>query len=59
MRVVYSTAHRDHDPVTEIETGVAVAPYERPERAEVIRDALSADPDFATAFGTGFPQQVL
>ena len=47
MRVVYSTAHRDHDPVTEIETGVAVAPYERPARAEAVHDALAADPDFA------------
>ena len=47
MRVVYSTAHRDHDPVSEIETGVAVAPYERPQRAEAIHDALAADPDFA------------
>jgi acetoin utilization deacetylase AcuC-like enzyme len=47
MRVVYSTAHRDHDPATEIETGVAVAPYERPERAEAIRDALAADAAFA------------
>src|SRR4051812_46946139 len=46
MRVVYSTAHRDHDPVTEIETGVAVAPYERPARAEAIHDALAADADF-------------
>jgi acetoin utilization deacetylase AcuC-like enzyme len=45
MRVVYSTAHRDHDPVTEIETGVAVAPYERPARAEAIHDALAADAD--------------
>src|SRR5690349_18283162 len=47
MRVVYSTAHRDHDPVSEIETGVAVAPYERPQRAEAIHDALAADPAFA------------
>src|SRR5215213_7054738 len=47
MRVVYSTAHRDHDPVTEIETGVAVAPYERPERADAIHDALAADLDFS------------
>src|SRR3954447_10444304 len=47
MRVVYSTAHRDHDPVSEIETGVAVAPYERPARAEAIHDALVADADFA------------
>jgi acetoin utilization deacetylase AcuC-like enzyme len=47
MRVVYSTAHRDHDPVTEIETGAPVAPYERPARAEAIHDALAADPAFA------------
>src|SRR6188768_3797336 len=47
MRVVYPTAHRDHDPVTEVETGVAVAPYERPARAEAIHDALVADPAFA------------
>src|SRR4051812_21668404 len=46
MRVVFSTAHRDHDPVTEIETGVAVAPYERPARAEAIWGALAADADF-------------
>ena len=42
--MVYSTAHRKHDPVTEIETGTAVAPYERPARAEAIHDALAADP---------------
>src|SRR4051794_29763007 len=47
MRVVYSTAHRDHDPVSEIETGVPVPPYERPQRAEAIPDARAADPDFA------------
>src|SRR5215216_5012727 len=46
MRVVYSTAHRDHDPETEIETGVAVAPYERPARVEAIHDALAIDADF-------------
>src|SRR3954468_2195656 len=47
MRVVYSTAHRDHDPVIEIETGMAVAPYERPQRADAIHDALAADPQCA------------
>ena len=47
MRVVYSAAHRDHDPLTEIETGATVTPYERPERADAIHDALVADPAFS------------
>jgi acetoin utilization deacetylase AcuC-like enzyme len=47
MRVVYSAAHRGHDPLTEIEAGAAVAPYERPERADAIHRALVADPAFS------------
>ncbi len=47
MRVVYSTAHRGHDPTTEIETGVAVAPYESPARADAIATTLAADADFS------------
>ena len=47
MRVVYSAAHRGHDPLTEIETGATVPPYERPERADAIHHALVADPAFS------------
>src|SRR5215207_7907450 len=47
MRVVYSTAHRGHDPTSEVEYGVVVTPYESPARAEAIHDTLSHDADFA------------
>ena len=47
MRVVHSAAHRGHDPTSEVETGAIVTPYERPARAEAIRDALAADTDFS------------
>jgi acetoin utilization deacetylase AcuC-like enzyme len=46
MRVVYSSAHMGHDPTSEIETGVVVAPYEAPSRAEAVRTALAADDEF-------------
>jgi acetoin utilization deacetylase AcuC-like enzyme len=47
MRVVYSPAHRGHDPTSEVETGIVVTPYECPARAEAIRDALASDADFS------------
>src|SRR5947209_11606365 len=46
MQVVYSAAHLGHDPAVEIEAGVPVRPYESPDRAEVIRRALSDDAEF-------------
>jgi acetoin utilization deacetylase AcuC-like enzyme len=43
MPVVASDAHREHDPPYEVNYGEVVRPvYERPERAERIRDALAA-----------------
>ena len=40
MRVVYDPSHVLHDPVTEVQTGVAMPMYEVPARAESIRAAL-------------------
>jgi acetoin utilization deacetylase AcuC-like enzyme len=43
MPVVAGDAHRGHDPPYEVNYGEAVRPvYERPERAERLRDALAA-----------------
>jgi acetoin utilization deacetylase AcuC-like enzyme len=43
MPVVATDAHRDHDPPYEVNYGELVRPvYERPERAERVRDALAA-----------------
>ena len=44
--VVYSPAHRAHAPRTEVNLGLPIPTFERPERAERIRDVLAADPDF-------------
>jgi acetoin utilization deacetylase AcuC-like enzyme len=43
VRCVYSSAHRLHDPDTEVQYGVPMAMYEVPARAEGIRDALETD----------------
>jgi acetoin utilization deacetylase AcuC-like enzyme len=43
MPVVAGDAHREHDPPYEVNYGEVVRPvYERPERAERVRDALAA-----------------
>jgi len=43
MPVVATDAHRHHDPPHEVNYGQVVRPvYERPERAERLRDALAA-----------------
>jgi acetoin utilization deacetylase AcuC-like enzyme len=47
MRVVYSTAHLDHDPTTETVMGAAIPANEVAERAERIHAALAADGGFA------------
>lgn len=46
MKVVYSSAHRLHDPATETYLGLPIPANEGAERAERIRDALAADPAF-------------
>ncbi len=46
MRVVYSPAHRLHDPAFEVASGQRVPALEVPARAEAIRAALAADPAF-------------
>jgi acetoin utilization deacetylase AcuC-like enzyme len=46
LRVVYSPAHALHDPEHEVESGVPVATYEVPARADAIREALEADGGF-------------
>lgn len=43
MRVVYDPSHVLHNPVTEVQNGVAMAIYEMPARVESIRAALLAD----------------
>ena len=45
MQVVYSAAHQGHDPATEVAFGQVLAMFERPERVEEIRRALSDRPD--------------
>ena len=44
--VVYSPAHRAHAPRTEVNLGLPIPTFERPERAERIRDVLATDPNF-------------
>src|SRR5256885_5868249 len=53
MRVVYDPSHVLHDPVTEVQAGVAMPMYEVPARAESIRAALLADGEFSFADPTG------
>ena len=49
MRVVYDPSHVLHDPVTEVQYGVAMPMYEVPARVESIREALLADDAFSFA----------
>jgi len=49
MRVVYDPSHVLHDPVTEVQCGVAMPMYEVPARVESIREALLADDAFSFA----------
>jgi acetoin utilization deacetylase AcuC-like enzyme len=57
MRVVYTDAHRRHDPHVEFETSRAHPPFEHTGRAEAIRETLAADSRFVidgpTRYGTG------
>src|SRR5262249_62002873 len=53
MRVVYDPSHVLHDPVTEVQAGVAMPMYEVPARAESIRAALLADAEFSFAEPAG------
>lgn len=46
MRVVYSPKHLLHEPEREVQTGVPQEPYERPGRAEAIREALAGGGGF-------------
>ena len=46
MKVVYSLRHRAHHPQRELESSGFQDPFERPERAEIIRAALAADGGF-------------
>jgi acetoin utilization deacetylase AcuC-like enzyme len=52
MRVVHSTAHRRHDPRTEIQSGEATPPLEVPARADAIAAVLEADPAFELTLPT-------
>lgn len=49
MKVVYDPRHVLHDPVTEVQYGVAMPMYEVPARAESIRAALLTDEQFSFA----------
>src|SRR5438552_17070035 len=53
MRVVYDPSHVLHDPVTEVQAGVAMPMYEVPARVESIRAALLADEEFSFTGPTG------
>jgi acetoin utilization deacetylase AcuC-like enzyme len=53
MRVVYDPSHILHDPVTEVQYGVAIPMYEVPARVESIREALLADGEFSFADPAG------
>lgn len=46
MRVVFSDTHRLHAPVHEVNLGLPIPTFERPDRADRIRDALAADERF-------------
>ena len=46
IRCVYSWAHALQNAEHEVQCGVKIQTYDRPERAESIREALSADPVF-------------
>jgi acetoin utilization deacetylase AcuC-like enzyme len=47
MRVVYSDTHRLHDVEHDVQTGIAVQHWERPQRAERILQALEQDGSFS------------
>ena len=47
MRVVSSDAHRMHAPVHEVNLGLPIPTFERPDRAERIRAVLEADDRFS------------
>jgi hypothetical protein len=49
MRVVYDPSHVLHDPVTEVQYGVAIPVYEVPARGEAIHAAVLADDEFSFA----------
>jgi acetoin utilization deacetylase AcuC-like enzyme len=53
MRVVYDPSHILHDPVTEVQYGVAIPMYEVPARVESIHAALLADDEFSFADPAG------
>jgi hypothetical protein len=53
MRVVYDPSHVLHDPVTEVQYGVAIPMYEVPARVESIHAALLADDEFSFADPAG------
>jgi acetoin utilization deacetylase AcuC-like enzyme len=46
VQVVFSLRHQAHHPQREFESSGFQEPFERPERAEFIREALAADPSF-------------
>jgi acetoin utilization deacetylase AcuC-like enzyme len=46
MRVVASDEHRRHAPVHEVNLGLAIPTFERPDRADRIREVLAADDRF-------------
>jgi acetoin utilization deacetylase AcuC-like enzyme len=46
VQVVYSSAHRQHDPLHDIQGGFAAEMVERAARAERIMDALRSHPEF-------------
>ena len=52
MRVVYDPSHVLHDPVTEVQYGIAMPMYEVPARVESIRAALLTDDNFSFADAT-------
>jgi len=52
MHVVYDPSHVLHDPVTEVQYGIAMPMYEVPARVESIRAALLTDDSFGFADAT-------
>src|SRR5262249_61150670 len=52
MRVAYDASHVLHDPLTEVQYGIAMPMYEVPARVESIRAALLTDDNFSFADAT-------
>ena len=52
MRVAYDPSHVLHDPLTEVQYGIAMPMYEVPARVESIRAALLTDDNFSFADAT-------